>query len=88
MIYQILGVILQVVGIYFFCRLGARLSDHLAKRSKWAPLAVAGPVMVAMLAIALIFHPVLTFVTQSFALWLVFFAGGMVVRMQQREYPR
>jgi hypothetical protein len=80
MIYQILGIILQVAGFVFACRLGARLCDRLSKQCKWAPLAVAGPLLVAMLVVVFVCHPPLTFFIQTAGLWLVAFAGGIAVR--------
>jgi|GEM_PF-2619740 len=85
MLLQILGLILQVAGFVFLCRVGGRLSDSLAKRSQWAPLLVAGPIIAAMLVVALVVQPHLTFVVQTFGLWLVAFAGGLVARAQQRS---
>jgi hypothetical protein len=85
MLYQILGVLLQVAGFVVLCRVGGRLSDRLSARSKWAPLAVAGPLLIAMAAVALVVHPALTFPVQTAGLWLIAFAGGIVARAKQRE---
>jgi MFS family permease len=83
MLYSILALALQVVGFVFLCRVGARLSDRLSRRSKWAPLAVAGPIIVGAVIIALVVQPQITFLVQTFGLWLVAFAGGIVARAQQ-----
>jgi len=80
---EILALILQVVGFVLFCRLGANLSGSLYKRSKWAPLAVAGVIMIAMLLAMFYVHPPLAYIPQTFGLWLIAFAGGLLARAQQ-----
>jgi cell shape-determining protein MreD len=84
LVYQLLGIALQIAGFVYLCRLGGRLSDRLYARSEWAPVMVAGPIIVALVAVALIFHPALTFVTQTIGFWLIAFAGGIAVRAQER----
>jgi hypothetical protein len=88
MIYQILGVFLQVAGFVILCRVGGNLSDRLSTFSKWAPLAVACPLIIAMAVVALVFHPAITFPVQTAGLWLIAFAGGLVARAKQREEER
>jgi hypothetical protein len=84
MIYQILGVILQIVAFVCLCRLGGHVCDRLWPLSKWAPLAVAGPIIVATVVVALVFQPAITFTVQTVYFSLVAFSGGIVARSQQR----
>jgi hypothetical protein len=79
-----LGVIVELSGFIVLARIGARLSDRLYDRSKWATIAVSGSLVAIPFTIALVFGPNLTFVEQAINWGLIAFAGGILVRARQR----
>ena len=81
-LYGILGVILQIAGFVYLCRVGARLADRLYPKSKWTAVAISGGILAAMLVVVFAFNPPFNFVLQTFGFWLIAFAGGIIVRMR------
>jgi len=83
MLYQILGLLIQIIGIVVVSRLGGMVAEKLVPRSKWLAIIIGGGILLAVASVILIIQPPITFLVQTAAFWLTFFAGGIVVRARQ-----
>jgi len=81
---NLLGLLFQVVGFIVLCGLGDRLSERLARRSKWATLAVAAALLVSVTVLCIAVGQTLPFVSQTAAFFCVGLAGGLIIRQYDR----
>lgn len=79
-----LGLLAQVTGIVYFCRLGALLCDKFEQRSRWLPAAAGCAFIICGGLVAIFAGQPLGFVAQTASFFCLFFGGGMVARLQCR----
>jgi hypothetical protein len=78
----IFSAILVCVGFVFCLRLGARVSEKLYRRSKWAPIFAALAIFIGGIAVMLVLpHPSSIFT--AIGLWVYGFGGRIIARAQQ-----
>jgi hypothetical protein len=70
MIELLLGHALQFAGVVYMCWLGAGSSEQQAKRSARVHLAIAGAVVLALLAAAAWSRPLVPFVLVTLCIWM------------------
>jgi uncharacterized membrane protein HdeD (DUF308 family) len=80
----LVGLIVQIAGFVYLCRLGARLSKKLEKTSQWLPIGAGAVTLAAGMAICLMAEHPLTFLPQTAAFFCVAFGGGLVARPYNR----
>ena len=85
---SVLGLLGQIAGLIYFCRLGARLCDKLNQKSRWLPAAVGCAFVVIRFLVSVFAGKPLEFVPQTASLFSLFFGGGMVARLQYRIFGR
>jgi hypothetical protein len=81
-LFTIFSALLACVGFVFFVSLGARVSEKLYRRSKWAPILVAYAILIGGFAVMLVTpHPSPIFT--ALGLSVFGFSGGIITRAQQ-----
>lgn len=82
----ILGILFQIIGFIWLCRIGSRLSDRLARRSEWLALAIASTIIISGIIACVVVGLPLPFVGQTASVFCVAFGGGMIVRQHDRLF--
>ena len=75
-----LGLIFQIVGFVYLCRLGARVSNALQQKSKWLPLVVSSVVITVGVLTCFAYRKNPAFAAQTAGFFCVAFGGGIVAR--------
>ncbi len=82
----ILGIIFQIIGFIWLCRIGSRLGDRLARKSEWLVFAIAATVIISGIIVCVVVGLPLYFVDQTASLFCVAFGGGMIVSQHDRLF--
>ena len=78
----ILGPVVQVIGFIALCRIGARFSDWLQRKSRWLPIIVGSVVIAGCILLCYLAGRPLNFIEETVGFFGVAFGGGIVARQQ------